>query len=92
MEENTENPINYTSYGTWNGKIINDTTKMICEMNILKSPDSWKMEPVLNFLDPKFKSLWDLEWIKLFMIVAFIFVVLGAIREMYQLIRYEYTS
>ena len=92
MEENTEDPIHNSSYSTWNGKIINDTTKMICEMNVLKSPDSWKMEPVLNFLDPKFKSLWDLEWIKLFMIVACIFVVLGAIREMYQLVRYEYTS
>jgi len=89
-EENTENPVHNNSYSTWNGNNISDTAKIVCEMNVLKSPDSWEMQPVLNFLNPKFNSLWDLQWIKLFMIITYVFIALGAIREMYQLIRYEF--
>ena len=88
-DEETENS---SHYSTWNDNIINDTAKVTCEMNVLKSHESWEIQPVLKFLNPNFQSLWDLEWIKILMIMTSIFVVLGAIREIYQLIRYEFIA
>ena len=76
---------------TWNGNSIanEDSANVTCEMNVLKARNSWELQPVLQFLNPDFNSLWDLEWIKIFMIIACIFVVTGLIREIYQLLRYE---
>ena len=63
---------------------------MICEMNVLKHRDSWELQPVLHFLDSKYNTLWDLEWIKIFMIASYVFIVTGGAREIYQLLRYEF--
>lgn len=82
-----QNDITHTS--TFNDKIILETTNVTCDNNILKHVDSWELQPVLKVLDPSYNSLWDLEWMKWLMILSYFFITSGAIREIYQMLRYE---